>query len=259
MIAENKVTYEVFSVLTYGGDDLKILAPSIDLIKKLLPVKEYKIINTTKKMSSIDYVLVTIKEGNNLYLEEINSNISIDNFLKQSDLKLVRTITNYNHLMNRLEEENPDFMGKPISIGEYNSSEMTSTQEGQALKIHLNYYLERLGLKKISNLTTEVNDLFYLGTIGDAFLSYYIKSNYALKSTYSELILSNKFQQSILVHLGFIEFMSVNPHLAGTFFETIIYCAKLQNNDEFLNKILKQYTLSIEDFAKLPEYHFEEV
>ena len=104
--------------------------------------------------------------------------------------------------------------------------------EETALAYHLNYYLESLGLKQVGSCSSYRLLAYY----GDSVASMSLASRYGYLS-YSKL-LSNVNMSYSLAKLGFIEFLSIDSHLAGSFYESILACAEMQKNYEVKNTLI---------------------
>lgn len=242
------VKYKVFSD---SVSNKRYLSPDPKLILKLEPNAKLAEVPNIKTCKTIDYILLHKASGNVLDLVDITSEQdTIEKTLKKYSSNTIKKQNNINHLLrdisieelsqdvvewvNKIDEE---FEFLPIPFGTLVSENVNTNKEGTLLKEHLNYYLEKLGLKKIKNISDI--DCYNLSSLGDGYFSIELKSKYKLlDKSHSNLIYSNEMQKFCLMSLGFLEFINCTTHLAGTFFETIFFIAKIQNRNDVIIKLI---------------------
>lgn len=141
-----------------------------------------------------------------------------------------------------VEKENKNSnKGKMVAILDKNNSKRmplctkadTTLKEEKILSLYLNYYLNDLGLKAISDTELPEKALFNISTLGDKYFGLYLDT----LVEENKFLESNRSQQAMLAILGYPEFLSASEHLAGTFFEAIYYSAVIQENQDVLEKI----------------------
>ena len=241
------VKHKIFEVED-GEIVTRILSPSQDLVSALYPQGAIKEIKNIKTSSTIDWLVIHTNAGNKFSLKDIkNSNEPIEELLKSCNAEVIKTEANVTHLLNVF------YKTQPIPLSQQKTSETNkgSTQEHSiripmsssfseenvALRRHINYYLSRFGLKEFDLTTTSGRDILKCAQIGDAMISNDLLCKYEfLKNSYS-YITSNLYQQMTLIELGNFEFISLDSHLSGTFFEVIYYCAKVQGNEDLVNTL----------------------
>lgn len=132
----------------------------------------------------------------------------------------------------------------------------TSSDESVLLKESINYYLHRLGLKLL-DVESSRYPIHYLSTKGDAMLKVALLDYFSNRKVL-DLLSSNASMQLALGRLEFYDFLEVDTHLAGTFFEVLYMCSVLQGNDAV--RLLMEKTLVGEQSMtdKLPELKFKE-
>lgn len=143
------------------------------------------------------------------------------------------------HLPELIEEIYDEETTQPVDLEQAGfDKKLTSEQEEAILKTCINYYLLKLGLTPIDRANNHY-PLHHLSTKGDALLNYalldYFMDRHAL-----QLLLANESMKYALARLGFHEFLRVNTHLAGTFFEVIYACAVLQDHDAIQKSMEKE-------------------
>lgn len=109
----------------------------------------------------------------------------------------------------------------------------TSKDEEIVLKRSINYYLSQLGLNPVENV--QEYPMHFLSTKGDALIQVALLDYFTNRRTL-EILSSNASMQLALGRLGFYEFLEVDTHLAGTFFEVLYACAVFQQNSDVCRK-----------------------
>lgn len=140
-----------------------------------------------------------------------------------------------------VEKENKKSNNKMVAILDKNNSKRmplctkadTTLKEEKILALYLNWYLNDLGLKAVSDTELPEKALFNISTLGDKYFGLYLDT----LVEENKFLESNRSQQAILAILGYPEFLSASEHLAGTFFESIYYSAVIQKNQDVLEKI----------------------
>lgn len=110
---------------------------------------------------------------------------------------------------------------------------MTKTEEAYALSSDVNRYLKALNLPIIDEKYLTDN-IYRFSTIGDALLKVEAFKHIDDHGTVAYL-LTNEQMKSAMVRLGFSEFVRVNTHLAGSYFEAIYYVAHLTEDQKALD------------------------
>lgn len=230
--------FKVFSVITTDNERLNILSPNIELIKELIDVKEYKILDV-KTTHSVDKILVRSKSKRHISLNNIDKQrfFPIDVYVNECIPKRKR-IKNEDTL--RVVEKNTinrvKFNSNPL-IRESNN--LRSEEEALVLADSINYYLEKLELDLISNETKmKKEEFFRLSSLGDALVSFDVKQ----KLFYSEdcrFVTSNYNMKHALIKIGFNELVNSGEHLVGSLYEMLYYISYIQNNYQVKNLLLE--------------------
>ena len=169
---------------------------------------------------------------------EINS-FTYENYIEQEDLSLEPGYqkVKYDKVKSKVVKENFDEVQAPVDM--YLVGKMKNSKDEELiLKKSINYYLEKLGLHSIENLSDY--PVHYLSTKGDS-LIHVALLDYFDNRKILDLLSSNGSMQLAMGRLGFYEFLEIDKHLAGTFFEVLYACAILQSNSE----VAKQLELTL--------------
>lgn len=242
---------ENFYKVYEASNGIKYLSPCENLLLKLFP-KETFIEKELKTTKTISYILLHKNAGNNLDIKNIeNTNKPIKELLEELNAFTIKTQSNINHLLKRktaveIVAKKQEFIRLPA----HTICDMKPNKEEQFLKLHINYYLNKLGLKTVH----DNQEIFYYpySTIGDSLLKTDILLKYKLDSTLKNTVFTNIMQQFALVQLKFHEFATSSTHLGGTFFEFIYYCAKIQGREDISELLLETLLTPFEDTEKEP-------
>ncbi|MFS1663215.1 hypothetical protein [Streptococcus sp. zg-JUN1979] len=148
--------------------------------------------------------------------------------------------TPHHSLLSKLPQTNGPFSSESLEIltggnlGENGS--ITVEQEEILLRDSINYYLTKLGLKTLSKETLETYPLYSLSTKGDALLKVNLMDYFEDYYTHTYFV-SNRSMQMAMARLGFIEFLDVNWHIPGTFFEALYFLAYIQDNNDIKHEL----------------------
>lgn len=256
-----EVSYRVFEI--YNKElSVRILSPDLEILRIGFPNKVYGIKETKVKTSNtVDYLLVTLSDGNKIKFEDIkDKNEDIKEILdsypiikKENNLKHLKKQYNYANFPSIEEFKGTrPILEPPQRIPFDLKCADNSSSEDNILEKHLNFYLKNIGLQTINKIDNF--NYFYLSSVGDSLLSTDLLLNYDLKYNLYNKVVSNKNQQFALVYLGNMEFLTIPEHLAGTFFEAIYFCSKVQNNKE-VTDLLIQTLLKPLDGIREKDFH----
>lgn len=185
-------------------------------------------INFLKSSSNVSFVKTPISD----YILGDNWLKGVERSIKKSFLSKA-SLSSYES--NVFQSNNIE--GTPVPFGLYKNENYTTKQEDKILKLHLNHYLNELGLKTIKDISKIKEGYVYnLSTIGDKYYNIEIFENFGLSQEQGNYYFSNNFQKMLMILLGFKEFVGVSEHLSGTFVEAIFYIAHLQKNEKVINK-----------------------
>lgn len=268
----------------------RYLSPDIRLLQLILPEKSFVQATAIKTAKTVNYLIGHKNAGNNIDLINISKEKgSISSVLEKNAGQIIKTENNVAHLLKdkivkketnqgsiprnnntnkislseklekatleRVTTEIPKLVVyKPLPYNVLVSSDNTN-RENEFLIEHLNYYLKKLGLKQIKNISSY--RIFDLSTIGDKMIALDLLLEHGITSSITDvnIINSNRLQQFAMAYLGFIEFLYAPEHLAGTFFETIYAISKIQGNQELSNKLT---SILINHLEKTKPYDFPE-
>lgn len=267
----------------------RYLSPDIRLLQLILPEKSFVQATAIKTAKTVNYLVGHKNAGNNIDLINISKEKgSISSVLEKNAGQIIKTENNVAHLLKEKvvkKETNqgtiPRTNANKISLSEklekatlerfttetsklvvykplpYNVlvSGDNTNRENELLIEHLNYYLKKLGLKQIKNISSY--RIFDLSTIGDKMIALDLLLEHGITSSITDtnIINSNRLQQFAMAYLGFVEFLYTPEHLAGTFFETIYAISKIQGNQELSNKLT---SILINHLEKTKPYDFPE-
>lgn len=112
---------------------------------------------------------------------------------------------------------------------------LDSNEEEALLRAHINYYLNEIGLACI-DLEKNNYPLHFLSTKGDSYIYLSLLDHFDSRRAITT-VSSNNAMQLALGRSGWVEFLEVHAHLAGTFFEVLYACAHLQKNDTVIRDL----------------------
>lgn len=251
------ITYKIYDVKTKQGND-RVLSPDVQLIKLLNPnvisVKENNTLKTVKTVNTV-VLRTTSKKA---FLQEVNSEKSIANFLdsihKDRKFNAPNTITS---ALNKLKSTS----SSPLKVSNKEiiatGAQRSSTQEGKVIGEGINFYLKKLGLNPIVETSNQTNRDFYdLSTYGDQLLNTEINFLVAPQDVWT--VRSNFWQKATLIRLGFPSAGTNEEHLMGTLFETLYAIAHIQKNDRVKRTMLGALVKPFRKNPILTKYKFGE-